>query len=240
MPIMQTMRRLFARRTPIEMSVQRKHHPRLDHQVLLEDGDQPDDLLTPATGGTTELAASNEDAPTEAPAAILTRIDDAMQEGRDFSARLMESIDSLPESTNNALRTLAQRQDTLIELAREIADAERARGEAEQASARELTEVLGTHSETLGLVQRQLDANHQVAAATAERLEDMGRGLTESITTNRRTGEAMTALVGELRSTSAQQDARIGRLQGWMIACVIACLATVLASVTLAWVALAG
>ena len=68
----------------------------------------------------------------------------------------------------------------------------------------------------------------------------MGRGLSESITTNRRTGEAMTALVSELRTNSAQQEARFGRLQGWMITCVIACLATVVASVTLAWVALAG
>ncbi|MCH2161657.1 MAG: hypothetical protein MK085_07255 [Phycisphaerales bacterium] len=237
---MKTMRRLFSRRNPIELSVNRRPHEAVDTEPLLADPDPFDQLEHAPVDMDAPLAHADREDPGEAPATMITRIEDALQEGRELGTSIVEAINKMPEITNNCLHTMNQRQGAMLDHLRDITEAEQTRIESEQEASRQLAEVLGTHAETLGLVQRQLDANHQVAASTAEHLEDMGRGLTESIATNRKTGEAMSALVDELRSTTARQDARFGRMQGWIIACVIACIAAVVASVTLAWVAIAN
>ena len=127
MPIMKTMRRLFSRRTPIELSVQRKAHPRLDHQVLLEEKSPPENLKTAREGIETDLAGPAEESLAEAPTAILTRIEEAIQESRNFGSTLLESINNLPEPTNASLKKMTQRQEAIIELLRELSETERNR-----------------------------------------------------------------------------------------------------------------
>jgi len=236
MAIMNSVRRLFTRRQPMDLSV--SQHQDLDGEavdlVLSEDHDGA--LHTVVDDGG---EASEGEQEANQPLAVLGRIQQAIEESRTSGSALVESAQRLPEVART-LASLSEGQKELVELTRSIQEIQKTAGQTQEATSERLSDSLDRQSETLGLVQRQLDANHQVAAQTAQQLTTVSEGLTESLNASRRTAEAMSALVGEMRSRDARTAERFGRLQGWMLACTIAGLGVIIAAVTLAWVALSG
>lgn len=232
MAIMNSVRRLFSRRRPLELTVT----PLTEHEesnpmdmILAGNGEHPEGSNLP-----TDLESQPENQANE-PLAVLGRIEQALEESKSSGTALVESAQRLPEVARS-LASLSDRQQELVELTRNLHELEKSRGEEQQTNNHRLSESLDRQNETLGLVQRQLDANHQIAAQTAEHLTRVSDGLAESMNASRRTAEAMSALVGELRTRDARNAERFSRLQGWMLACMIAGLATVIAAVTLAWI----
>lgn len=238
MAIMNSVRRLFTRRRPMELTVTHRQDLEGDPMDLILSANGEDQ--TPEDGfSLTTTPESDPEEHANEPLAVLGRIEQALEQSTTSGTALVESAQKLPEVARS-LSSLSERQKELVELTRNLHDIQQSRSETERATNERLSDSLDRQSETLSLVQRQLDANHQIASQTAEHLAQVSEGLSESMNASRRTGEAMSALVGELRTREARTAERFTRLQGWMIACTIAGLATIISAITLAWVILSN
>jgi hypothetical protein len=234
MPLINSVRKLFTRRRPLELTV--------THRATGTDGPPAmilaESISTESLEAAIEFEPEPESEPTE-PLAVLGRIEQAFEDDRDARNALADHIAQLPTAVE-ALTTLADRQQRLVELTRSISDQGRAAADCAARHAELLQSSFDRQTDTIGLIQRQLDANHQLASHTADHLARLGEGLFESTQTNRRTSDALTAIVDQAKTRGAQQDAQFRRLQGWMIATAVASIATVIAAVTLAWVVLSS
>ena len=227
MPIIKSVRNLFSRRAPIELKVSPPPMDGDPGEVLLEDSPAP------------MLAEADSTTPSDEAHAALQRLEQPSEEARAANETLAIAAEHLPKATNS-LHSIEHRQQAIQELLRGLLETERSRAESDQEASSKLNAVLKTHADTMGLVQQQLDLNHQLSATTAERLQDLAQGLAESANGTRQTGKAVHALVNEIKHQNQLQEERMGILQGWIIACVIACIATVIAGITLAIVAMSS
>ena len=220
MAILARFRRLLRPETPVEIDI--PHHDRTE--VLSED----------ALGN---LAQEGETAPANPAMELLDRIESGLQEGRETQDRAARALEHLPASLEH-LGTVAIRQEELILAVRELGQSQRQRAESESAVLDRLSDLVDRESALLALVQRQLDANHEIIQHTAGRLEELGAAVTETSRTNRVTAEAMEAMVGEMQAREKRSEDRAGAMQGWIVTCVIACIAATAASLALAWAVL--
>ena len=227
MPIIKSVRNLFSRRAPIELNVSAPPMAGDPGEVLLDD--------PPAAAP----AEADSTTPSDEAHAALQRLEQPSEEAQAATEAMAIAAEHLPKA-NNTLHSIEHRQHAIQELLRGLLETERNRAESDQEAAGKLHAVLKTHADTMGLVQQQLDLNHQVSSTTAERLQDLAQGLAESANGTRQTGKAVHALVNEIKQQNLLQEERMGILQGWIIACVIACIATVIAGITLAIVALSS
>lgn len=229
MPLISSVRKLFMRRRPLDLSI--------SHRATGTDGPRPMLLIEseppPLTLDPTIVVPVDQDEPL----AVLSRIERVLEADRDARVGLLESVTHLPEAISS-MNVLAERHQTLIEVTRSMAEHQRTASTLATQHAEHLHGCLEQQDNTMGLIQRQLDANHQVASHAAETLNQLGECLRESTLTTQRTGEAMNALAHSLTTHRTKQDAQFQRLQGWMIASAIACIATVLASAGLGWILL--
>ncbi len=165
---------------------------------------------------------------------LLARIESRLDEGRAAQDRAMKALQAIP-TANDHLARLASRQDDLLATLKELGHSNRQRTDAEAAVLTRLSDLLDRESALFGLVQQQLDANHQIVEHTAGRLEALAAAVTEAARTNRVTGEAMEAMVGEMRDRERRAEDRAGAMQGWIVTCVVACIAATAAALALAW-----
>ena len=98
-----------------------------------------------------------------------------------------------------------------------------------------LSDLLEREHALFGLIQQQLDANHEAAALTASKLDDLSTAVRVTAETNQRTASALAAVVEELRVQEKRHDERAGVVQGWIITCVVACIGATAAALALAW-----
>lgn len=225
MPIIKSVRNLFSRRTPIELNIAPPPVDGDPGQVLLED---------PPASAPADLDSTT---PSDEAHAALQRLEQPTEESRAATETMAMAAEHLPMATST-LHSIEHRQQAIQELLRSLLETERSRAESDQEAAGRLNAVLKTHADTMGLVQQQLDLNHQLGSTTAERLQDLAQGINESANGTRQTGKAIHALVSEIKQQNLLQEERMGILQGWIITCVIACIATVIAGITLAIVVL--
>jgi chromosome segregation ATPase len=216
MAILARVRRLFRPESPVEIDISDRAR-----------GDVIDD-------GT--LTTGHEDVTTNRPDAmdLLARIETRLDEGRAAQDRALAALHSLPTATEHLAR-LSTRQDDLLATLKELGQANRQRTDAEAAVLTRLGDLLDRESALFGLVQQQLDANHQIVEHTAGRLEQLAAAVTEASRTNRVTGEAMEAMVVEMREREKRAEDRAGAMQGWIVTCVVACIAATAAALALAW-----
>lgn len=219
MALLSRVRRWFAPETPVEIEV--ASPPR-------------EEVVEPAALAV-ETPEASADAPT--PIDLLDRIEHRLDEGREAQDRVVKALAGVPGAMSELTR-LSGRQDDLLAAIRELGDAQRSRSESETAVLERLGDLIDRESALFGLVQRQLDANHEIVAHTAVRLEQLAEAVTEASRTNRTTGEAMEAMVGELRDQERRQDERAGAMQGWIVTCVVACIGATAAALALAWAVL--
>lgn len=219
MAILARVRRLFLPESPVEIDISDRARG-----TVVED-----DALT----------RSDDHAGSPKPDAmdLLARIESRLDEGRDAQDRALAALQAIP-AANEHLARLSTRQDEVLATLKELAQSNSRRSEAEAAVLTRLSELLDRESALFGLVQQQLDANHQIVQHTAGRLEDLSSAVAEAARTNRATGEAMEAMIGELRDREHRAEERAGAMQGWIITCVVACVAATAAALALAWTVL--
>ena len=103
-----------------------------------------------------------------------------------------------------------------------------------------LTDRIERETALFELIQSQLDANQQSSEKTSVRLGEVATAIHETSRINRVTGKAMVAMIAEIRDREKRAEDRAGVLQGWVITCVVACIAATAASIALAWAVLAS
>lgn len=220
MAILERVRRLLRPETPVEIDISDRNRGEHAPQEVLSVTD----------------ASSDPDAPQQA-MTLLDRIETGLREGREIQDRGLRAIEQLPASMEQ-LATVATRQEELVLAVRELGQAQRQRAESESAVLDRLSDLVDRESALLALVQRQLDANHEIVQHTAGRLEELSAAVTEGVRTNRVTAEAMEAMVGEMQARETRSEDRANAMQGWIVTCVVACIAATAASLALAWAVL--
>ena len=220
MAILARVRRLLRPDPPVEIDISHHAQP----EVL------PDDVL-----GTPGMHAGTESG--NPAMELLDRIESGLKEGRETQERAARALEVLPGSLEH-LATVATRQEDLLLAVRELGQSQRQRAESEGAVLDRLSDMVDRESALLALVQRQLDANHEIVQHTAGRLEELSAAVTEGVRTNRVTAEAMEAMVGEMQAREKRSEDRASAMQGWIVTCVVACIAATAASLALAWAVL--
>lgn len=218
MALLTRVRRFFVPERPVEIDISDQGR-----------GEVLDEALS--TSESAETARPNE------AMQLLDRIESRLQDGRDAQDRTLEAIGGIPVMVDHLAR-VSTRQDEIVQAVRELGQAQRQRSESESAVLDRLSDLVDRESALLALVQRQLDANHEIVQHTAGRLEELTAAVTEASRTNRVTAEAMEAMVGEMRSREQRSEERAGAMQGWIVTCVVACIAATAAALALAWAVL--
>ena len=168
------------------------------------------------------------------PLASMNRIEGAISEGRAAQDRIAEAVSSVPRAIS-ALDQAATRQQHLLEVLEGLANHHQDQASRSTTAIERVTESIERSTEVAGLVQRQLDANHQIALETVARLDQVGHAISESNQTSRAVGEAMAAMITEIRDRDLAQEERSSVLQGWIVASVVGCIAASAAALALAW-----
>ena len=228
MAIMKSVRRLFSKRDPLELTVTTSSDETDNSSnVVLQPSVPPEDTETPESDLTLAepLEAMN----------TLTRIEETMRESGTTQSEMLEALQQLPELTRHAT-TASDRHTELNELIRGLANAQQESGIAHKETTQQMAACLDRHNETLGLVQRQLDANHQIATHNAEHLSSLSEAIHKSMAIQQKTGEAVCTMADQFRTREVEMSKKCSRIQGWLIASIIASIGTVIAAVTLAWI----
>ena len=184
-----------------------------------------------------ELAPVEPVLPLVDPAATIERLESTLQSGRDVQDRTLEAVRRLPHAVSE-LERIASGQKEMVEAIRALEASGAERTKAESKVLERLSDLIERETALLGLVQTQLDANQQAVEKTSLRLEEVASAIHDTARTNRATGEAMEAMVSEIRDREQRAEDRAGALQGWVVTCVVACIAATAASLALAWAVL--
>ena len=219
MPLLTGLRQLFTGRKPVELTIE-------------PSDSNPDEDSTgdPAE----ELAPMITPPPLVDPVATIERLESTLQSGRDVQDQTLDVLKRVPVAITE-LQRMASGQKELAEAIRHLEDSGNERLKAESAVLQRLSDLIERETALLGLVQTQLDANQQAVDKTATRLEEVASAIHETARTNRATGDAMEAMVSEIRDREQRAEDRAGALQGWVVTCVVACIAATAASLALAW-----
>ena len=231
MPLFTGFRRLFTGRRPVELTV--------DPSGRTADAETTGDLPDPAQDSPSDLAPSSPLPAVVDPVATIERLESTLQSGRDVQDQTLEAIKRVPLAVSE-LERMASGQQELAEAIRSLEATGEERMKAETAVLERLSDLIERETALFGLVQTQLDANQQAVEKTAVRLEEVASAIHETARTNRATGEAMEAMVSEIKDREQRAEDRAGALQGWVVTCVVACIAATAAALALAWAVLGG
>ncbi len=165
---------------------------------------------------------------------MLASIEAALASGREVQDRTLAAFDRLPRSLSELAR-LGSGQDELVRILREVQSGMERTAEDDREFKTRLSDLLEREHALFGLIQQQLDANHEASALTASKLDDLSTAVRETAETNQRTASALAAVVEELRVQEKRHDERVGVVQGWIITCVVACIGATAAALALAW-----
>ena len=109
----------------------------------------------------------------------MNRIEGAINEGRAAQDRIAESVSNLPRAIS-ALDQAAARQQHVLDLLEGLASHHQDQAGRSTVAIERMTESIERSHEVTGLVQRQLDANHQTAIETVARLDQVSHAISES------------------------------------------------------------
>ena len=125
-----------------------------------------------------------------------------------------------------ALPELARQQGGLMETLVDQSSRSRARDQAIERSLQQLTEGASRQTQVLGLVQQQLDLNHETSIRVSDSLRDTASALGAFAATTDRQTRALEALAESTRRRLAQSERLERTLQFWLL--VVSGLATLI------------
>lgn len=141
--------------------------------------------------------------------------------------RLPASLQSLPE--------MARQQARLGEALTTALVQQRARDQTIEDMLRRIADGVGHQVDTFGLVQQQLDLNHQAAQRVADGVTSLSGGIGELATGQRRNADALLAIFEQIRLRDEAMERLQGRLHLWLLAATGIAAGSLLASLLLAW-----
>jgi X-X-X-Leu-X-X-Gly heptad repeat protein len=146
--------------------------------------------------------------------------------------RLPESLQTLPE--------IARQQARLGEAIGGALVQQKLRDQGIEEILRRIAEGVGHQTSTFGLVQQQLDLNHQAAQRVADGVTSLSQGVGELSTGQRRNADALQAIVEHADRRDAAMQRLTERLQVWLVFCTAIAAGSLLACLLLAWALLRG
>ena len=67
-------------------------------------------------------------------------------------------------------------------------------------------------------------------------ISSLAEAIHKSMAIQQKTGEAVCTMADQFRTREVEMSKKFSRIQGWLIASIIASIGTVIAAVTLAWI----
>ena len=146
--------------------------------------------------------------------------------------RLPENLQSLPE--------IARQQARLGEAIGSALVQQRIRDQGIEEILRRIAEGVGHQTSTFGLVQQQLDLNHEAAQRVADGVTSLSQGVGELSTGQRRNADALMQMLEQVRAHDAAIERVTARLQAWMLFATCIAAGSTLACLLLAWAMMSG
>jgi hypothetical protein len=217
------LRRLFGTAAPAPQ------HPRAA-SAAAEAGDEREDRSTHAsrahevnvTRVAPEAASPQEE---ERALAVLGQFRDELKSHHAVQSELAALIRDL-HAPMRALPELARQQGGLMETLVDQSSRHRSRDQAIERSLQQLTEGAARQTQVLGLVQQQLDLNHETSIRVSDSLRDTASALGAFAATTDRQTRALEALAESTRRRLAQSERLERTLQFWLL--VVSGLATLI------------
>ena len=157
--------------------------------------------------------------------AVLGQFRDELKSHHAVQSELANLIREL-HAPMRALPELARQQGGLMETLVDQSSRSRTRDQAIERSLHQLTEGAARQTQVLGLVQQQLDLNHETSIRVSDSLRDTASALGAFAATTDRQTRALEALAESTRSRLAQSERLERTLQFWLL--VVSGLATLI------------
>jgi len=148
-------------------------------------------------------------------------------------------LEKLPESLQ-ALPEIARQQARLGEAIGSALVQQRMRDQNIEETLRRIADGVGRQTDTFGLVQQQLDLNHQSAQRVADGVTSLSQGVGEMSTGQRRNADALQAILDHTRSHDQEMQRVQGRLHLWLVFATSIAAGSLIACLLLAWALLRG
>lgn len=172
------------------------------------------------------VSAMPTDLPDDARAiAVLGQFRDELKSHHAVQSELATLIRDL-HAPMRALPELARQHGGLMETLVDQAGRHRSRDQAIERSLHQLTEGAARQTQVLGLVQQQLDLNHETSIRVSDSLRDTASALGAFAATTDRQTRALEALAESTRRRLAQSERLERTLQFWLL--VVSGLATLI------------
>ncbi len=146
---------------------------------------------------------------------LLVQFRDQLSTHAESQTHLNTLLSSLA-TTLNALPQLARQQGQVLEVLVEDAARSRHRDQTLERSLVHLSEGSDRQTQVLGLVQQQLDLNHEVSLRVAESLRETSSAITTFAATSERQSRALELLAQSTQRRVAQSDRLEKALQFWL------------------------
>lgn len=157
--------------------------------------------------------------------AVLGQFRDELRTHHAVQSELASLIREL-HAPMRALPELARQQGGLMETLVDQSSRSRSRDQAIERSLHQLTEGAARQTQVLGLVQQQLDLNHETSIRVSDSLRDTASALGAFAATTDRQTRALEALAESTRRRLAQSERLERTLQFWLL--VVSGLATLI------------
>jgi hypothetical protein len=182
--------------------------------------------VEPSRPGSTPVAVARVgDGEDERALAVLTEFRNDLRSHHAVQSELATLIRDL-HAPMRALPELARQQGGLMETLVDQSSRHRSRDQAIERSLQQLTEGASRQTQVLGLVQQQLDLNHETSIRVSDSLRDTASALGAFAATTDRQTRALEALAESTRRRLAQSERLERTLQFWLL--VVSGLATLI------------
>ena len=141
--------------------------------------------------------------------------------------RLPASLQSLPEMSRQQARLGEALTTALVQ--------QRARDQTIEDMLRRIADGVGHQVDTFGLVQQQLDLNHQAAQRVADGVTSLSGGIGELATGQRRNADALQAILEHAGRREESMERLQARLHAWLLTVTGIAAGSLLACLLLAW-----
>ncbi|MFM7806354.1 MAG: hypothetical protein ACKPEA_00310 [Planctomycetota bacterium] len=197
-------------------------------------------LFTFNAGATRAVTASQRPAPDAgAVADALIAIADHLRRDAEERRSVLPLLERLPESLQS-LPEIARQQARLGEAIGGALVQQRMRDQNIEETLRRIADGVGHQTDTFGLVQQQLDLNHQAAQRVADGVTSLASGVGELSTGQRRNADALTGMLEQVRSHDQAIDRLVSRMQVWLVFSTSIAAGSLIACLLLAWAILRG
>lgn len=139
------------------------------------------------------------------------------------SQQQLQAMLATLSNTMQAMPQLAKQQAQVLETLLDQSARARQRDQTMERNLTQLVDGADRQTQTLGLVQQQLDLNHEVSLRVADSLKEVSGAIGTFATSSERQSRALESLVQATQRRVAQSDRLERSLQFWLAAVALIC-----------------